>query len=191
MELFETFKTDFKKEFPESVPVTARMDLSGYQVYFYFYAETRFNFVSFVKEFRGKIGMNFFLYQVGARDRIRLDPKADGMYCASGHGTGLDCKMFRHPMPTVESETIMMQQLEGRDIEKLKGLCGKLKCSLNYEKEIYQEENRKYPKKGSSVLYKKEPYICIGFNILTQDIKLKHAEEYQVIKVTLDEFEQY
>jgi hypothetical protein len=87
LELFEIFKQDFKAEFPTSVPVTARMNLQGNQAYFYFYADTRFNFSDFVREFRRKIGYNFFLYQVGARDRIRLDPKADGMYCASGHGT--------------------------------------------------------------------------------------------------------
>jgi len=39
----------FKKEFPESVPVTARMNLYATEIYFYFYAETRFNFAEFVK----------------------------------------------------------------------------------------------------------------------------------------------
>lgn len=186
--LFDTFKVQFKKEFPESVPVTARMNLQGNTVYFYFYAEIRFNFAEFVKRFRQEIGYNFFLYQVGARDRIRLDPKADGMFCASGHGLGLDCKMYRHPMPNVETDAIIVQQLEGRDIEKLKGLCGKLKCSLNYEKDIYAEEAQKYPQKWSVVTYNQQRMICIGFNILTQEIKLKNEEPFQIIKITLNEF---
>ncbi|USN54359.1 MAG: hypothetical protein H6765_07460 [Candidatus Peribacteria bacterium] len=64
LDLFATFKQDFKAEFPDSVPVTARMNLTGNHVYFYFFAETRFNFAEFVKSFRQKIGYNFFLYQV-------------------------------------------------------------------------------------------------------------------------------
>lgn len=47
--LFPIFKEKFKKEFPESVPVTARMNLYATEIYFYFYAETRFNFAEFVK----------------------------------------------------------------------------------------------------------------------------------------------
>lgn len=89
--------------------------------------------------------MNFFLYQVGARDRIRLDPNADGMMCASGHGYGLDCKMFHYPLPNIDTESLIVQQLEGRDIEKMKGLCGKLKCSLVYEEDRYRDESKKYP----------------------------------------------
>lgn len=189
--LFDTFKVQFKKEFPESVPVTARMNLQGNTIYFYFYAEVRFNFAEFVKRFRQEIGYNFFLYQVGARDRIRLDPRADGMFCASGHGFGLDCKMYRHPMPNVETDAIMVQQLEGRDVEKLKWLCGKLKCSLNYEKEVYTEEAQKYPAKWSYVTYEQKKMICIGYNILTTEIKLKNEEPFQIIKVTLNEFLKY
>jgi len=72
--LYDLFKDKFKKSFPESVPLTARMNLQGNQVYFYFFAETRFDFAEFVKGFRQEIGYNFFLYQVGARDRVRLHP---------------------------------------------------------------------------------------------------------------------
>jgi hypothetical protein len=71
--LYDLFKGNLKS-FPESVPPTARMNLQGNQVYFYFFAETRFDFAEFVKGFRQEIGYNFFLYQVGARDRVRLHP---------------------------------------------------------------------------------------------------------------------
>lgn len=189
LDLFVTFKKDFKEWFPESVPVTARMNLAGNLVYFYFYAETRFQFADFVRAFRQKIGCNFFLYQVGARDRIRLDPRADGMYCASWHGTGLDCKMFRHPMPNVESDTVMLQQLEWRDVEKLKWLCGKLKCSLNYEKDYYESETKKYPHKWTFFRYMGDDVKCIGYNILTQEIKIRNDKTEQILKISLDDYQ--
>lgn len=189
LDLFVTFKKDFKEWFPESVPVTARMNLAGNLVYFYFYAETRFQFADFVRSFRQKIGYNFFLYQVWARDRIRLDPRADGMYCASWHGTWLDCKIFRHPMPNVESDTVMLQQLEGRDVEKLKWLCWKLKCSLNYEKEYYESETKKYPHKWMFFRYQWDDVKCIWFNILTQEIKIRNDKTEQILKINLDEYQ--
>jgi len=47
----------------------------------------------------------------------------------------------------VEIENIIIQNLEGRDIEKLKGRCGKLKCCLVHELELYTEESKKFPHK--------------------------------------------
>jgi cell fate regulator YaaT (PSP1 superfamily) len=175
-EMFPNFKIKFKEAFPESVPVTARMNLYGNEIYFYFFAEVRFNFADFVRSMRPEIPMNFFLYQVGARDRIRLDPRADGMVCSSGHGTGLDCKTFHHPLPNIETEHIIAQQLEGRDIEKLKGLCGKLKCSLAYEQDRYVSASRKFPQRGRIFDYLKEKVKCIGVNLVTEEIKLRKEE---------------
>jgi cell fate regulator YaaT (PSP1 superfamily) len=188
LELFDIFKKDFNKSFPESVPVTARMNLQWWIVYFYFFAEVRFQFAEFVKVFRQKIGYNFFLYQVWARDRIRLDPRADGMYCASGHGTGLDCKTFKHPMPNVESDAIMLQQLEWRDIEKLKWLCGKLKCSLNYEKDYYEQETKKYPSRWTYFTIQGDKVKCLWFNVMTEEIKIRNENTEQISKISLNEY---
>jgi hypothetical protein len=53
--MYELFASKFTAEFPEAVPLTARMNSSGNQVYFYFFAETRFQFGEFVKSFRQQI----------------------------------------------------------------------------------------------------------------------------------------
>jgi hypothetical protein len=60
------------------------MNLQGTQVYFYFYSEQRFVFTDFIKNFRNQIGMNFFLFQVGARDMVRLSYDADIYLAACG-----------------------------------------------------------------------------------------------------------
>ncbi|MEI7478503.1 MAG: hypothetical protein WCJ81_08815 [bacterium] len=44
-------------------------------------------------------------------------------------------------------DNIALQSLEGRDIEKLKGRCGKLKCSIVFERELYLAETATFPKK--------------------------------------------
>ncbi len=148
LDIFPLFKKLFRKNFPSSVPVTARYQIYADQVYFYFYSEERYIFTDFVKEFRQELGKNIFLFQIGARDMVKMSPGTDCIvWC---NGINLCCKSSR-PLPSIEIENIIIQNLEGRDIEKLKGRCGKLKCSLIYELELYAEESKKFPPKWSYV----------------------------------------
>jgi cell fate regulator YaaT (PSP1 superfamily) len=105
--MYDLFAEKFTKEFPEAVPLTARMNSHGNQVYFYFFAETRFQFGEFVKTFRQQIGYHFFLYQVGARDRVRLHPRLEERYDPSG--MPLMYHIFKHPLPNVESDMLASQ----------------------------------------------------------------------------------
>ncbi len=191
--LYDLFKDKFKASFPESVPLTARMNLQGNQVYFYFFAETRFDFAEFVKGFRQEIGYNFFLYQVGARDRVRLHPNLHEWFDTSG--LPLIYHIFKHPLPNVEGDVIGLQNLEGRDIDKLKDRSGKLDHTLNFEKDIYEEESRRYPRRGEVVTFESKKMKCTGINILTQEIKLRgqsddDPNEYrgEFRKITLSEY---
>lgn len=120
LKIFPTFKKEFKAEYPNSVPITARFQIFSNQLYFFFYSEERYVFTEFVKRFREKLGMNMFLFQIGARDMMRMSPGADGMFGACGNQ--LCCKSHM-VLPNIEIEAVIMQNLEGRDIEKLKGKC--------------------------------------------------------------------
>ncbi|HBB03793.1 TPA: hypothetical protein DCZ39_02700 [Patescibacteria group bacterium] len=77
LDIFPLFKKSFKKYFPDSIPVTARYQMFGDQLYFYFYSEERYVFTDFVKEFRQELGKNIFLFQVGARDMVKMSPGTD------------------------------------------------------------------------------------------------------------------
>lgn len=191
--LYDLFKDKFKKSFPESVPLTARMNLQGNQVYFYFFAETRFDFAEFVKGFRQEIGYNFFLYQVGARDRVRLHPNLHEWFDTSW--LPLIYHIFKHPLPNVEGDVINLQHLEWRDIDKLKDRSGKLDHTLNFEKDIYEEESKRYPYRGEVVTFEGKKMKCTGMNILTQEIKLRGQSDDdpnefrgEFRKITLSEY---
>lgn len=174
-DLYKIFKQHFPQQFPEAIPLTARMNLSGTQIYFYFFAETRFQFSEFVKTFRQQIGYHFFLYQVGARDRVRLHPHLDERYDPSG--LPLMYHIFKHPLPNVETDVLPQQQLEGRSIDKLKDRSGKLDHTLAFELDRYSEEIKKYPPRWSIVQREGKPMKCMGFNLLTQEIKLRWQSE--------------
>lgn len=150
LKVFPLFKRKFKAEFPTSKPISARYNPLMDQIYFYFYSEERYVFGDFVREFKQELGKNMFLFQVGARDMMRLDPNAKQYAIGADCGMEIACQGYG-PLPSVEVESIAMQGLEGRDIERLKGRCGKLKCSLLYELEIYLKEGEEFPQRGSKV----------------------------------------
>ena len=191
LKIFPTFKREFQEEFPNSVPVTARFQIFSDQLYFFFYSEERYVFTEFVKKFREKLWKNMFLFQVGARDMMRMSPWADGMMCSSGQC--LCCKTCTM-LPNIEIESVVMQNLEWRDIERLKWKCWKLKCCLLYELDLYVSESKKFPRKGSKVdmrwLYERRmdensdnTWIVASYNIITQDVNIKTSDGFIRIPV--------
>lgn len=191
LKIFPTFKREFQEEFPNSVPVTARFQIFSDQLYFFFYSEERYVFTEFVKKFREKLWKNMFLFQVWARDMMRMSPWADGMMCSSGQC--LCCKTCTM-LPNIEIESVVMQNLEWRDIERLKWKCWKLKCCLLYELDLYVSESKKFPRKGSKVdmrwLYERRmdensdnTWIVASYNIITQDVNIKTSDGFIRIPV--------
>ena len=175
LDIFPLFKKLFKQSFPDSIPVTSRYHIYGDQIYFYFYSEERYIFTNFVKELRQELGKNIFLFQIGARDMIKMSPGTDCIaWC---NGSSLCCKSTR-ALPSVEIENIVLQNLEGRDIEKLKWRCGKLKCCIMYELELYTQESKKFPPKGSIVDVKGGNVSgCVfSFNIMSNEVSLRTSD---------------
>lgn len=180
--LYPEFRNPFKKLFPDSIPITARSNVIWDTIYFYFYAETRYNFSEFVKDLRTKINKRFFIYQVGARDMMRLHPDNKLYLVDCGCGSMWCCGTG--PLPTIEMDTIALQWLEGRDVEKLKGRCGKLKCSLVFEQYLYEQEAKKFPRKWEIIYYGEKSGKCIGTNIMTQEVTVR-SEEWDVFRASL------
>lgn len=180
LKIFPTFKREFQEEFPNSVPVTARFQIFSDQLYFFFFSEERYVFTDFVKRFREKLWKNMFLFQVWARDMMRMSPWADGMLCSAWQT--LCCKNCT-VLPNIEIENIIMQNLEWRDIERLKWKCWKLKCCLLYELDMYINESKKFPRKWSKVdvtwLRERRSeeddniWVVTSYNILTQEVSIK------------------
>lgn len=173
LKVFPIFKEQFQAEFAGSVPVTARYNHLTDQIYFYFYSEERYVFSDFVKKLREQLWKNIFIYQVGARDRVRMDPRTDGLMCGSSQ-IPMYCKTYQ-PLPSIDIEDILLQHLEGRDIERLKGRCWKLRCDLMYELETYKRDSKHYPSKGEKVRTKdgRIKGMVLSFNILNQSVMIR------------------
>ncbi len=193
-DLFELFKVDFVKEFPKAKAITSRINLYGNQIYFYFHAEQRFDFADFVRRFREKCNIKFFIYQVWARDRIRLHPNLDEWY--DSNGLPLMYQLFKHPLPQVDNEVVFQQGLNGRDMERLRDWSGKLDHTLAFEADHYAQEIPKYPEKWRPLRYDGKKMKCVWYNILTQEIKLRWEDAdksgvytWEYITISLEEYE--
>lgn len=178
-EKYKIFKKEFKKAFPTSKPITARYHIISHQWYFYFYSEERYNFVEFIKRFREINGGPFFLYQVGAREMVRMSPWSEFLVWENWKQL-----MFwsQWPLPQVSIEDVMVQHLEGRDIERLKDLSGKLKSSLAYEVDLYREESKLFPPKWSKVqlTHTDQEATVLNFNILTRKVDVLFADGIRI-----------
>lgn len=182
---FPLFKKMFKSAFPAAIPVTARYHMFANQRYFYFYSEQRFNFVEFIREFRQELGGQFFLFQVWARDMVKMSPATDHIVWCNGRN--LCCKSNR-PLPSIDVESLLVQHLDGRDVEKLKWRCGKLKCSLIYEVETYVSESKKFPAKGAKIEMNncEQCGMVTNFNIMTQKIDVQ-LDDGMRVQIDLEE----
>lgn len=170
--LYPDFRKTFRKAFPGSIPVAARFHVYIDQVYFYFYAQERYNFADYARELRHKIGKNIFLYQVSPRDMIRLAPWFEHIIWYNGINL---CENSTRDLPEVSMDDIVLQNLDGRDIERLKSRNGKFKPSLWYEVELYREESKKYPQRGTVVTdaTKNITWTVLSYNIMNGDVKIK------------------
>ncbi len=101
----------------------------GSRVVFYFTANRRVDFRELVKDLARELRSRIEMRQIGARDEARL---IGGMGCCS---LGENCSSsFLKQMRSVSVKTAKALDL-AMNPNRLSGMCGRLKCCLNFELE--------------------------------------------------------
>lgn len=99
----------------------------GSRVVFYFTAEHRVDFRELVKDLARQLRTRIEMRQIGARDEAKL---IGGMGCC---GREQNCsKLFLKDLRSVGVRAVKAQGL-GMNLSRLSGMCGRLKCCLNFE----------------------------------------------------------
>jgi cell fate regulator YaaT (PSP1 superfamily) len=116
----------------------------GKKAVFYFIAPARVDFRDLVKDLVGKLKTRIELRQISVRDRS-----------ASIGGIGpcgreLCCSSFLTKYGNVGIKMAKNQDLT-LNFSKLNGVCGQLKCCLQYEDEVYKEKRSRLPKEGDII----------------------------------------
>jgi cell fate regulator YaaT (PSP1 superfamily) len=117
----------------------------GERIIFYFLAENRVDFRELVKSMAREFHTRIELRQIGVRDEAKL--LADYGDC----GKPVCCNTHMVVMPPVSMRMAKLQK-STLDPAKISGRCGRLKCCLRFEQEVYEEFQAGLPPVGSRVV---------------------------------------
>lgn len=116
----------------------------GKKVVFYFVAPARVDFRGLVKDLVTELKLRIELRQISVRDR------AASMGALGPCGRELCCSSFLSKYGNVSIKMAKNQNLT-LNYSKLNGVCGQLKCCLQYEDDVYFAKRKKLPSEGKFI----------------------------------------
>lgn len=119
------------------------------------------------------------LRQINQRDKAKM---VGGLGVC---GRDLCCKNHLKNLDSVSINMAKNQQLS-LNINKLSGQCGKLKCCLRYENDLYTEAKEGLPRLNSNIVFKDQRYRVSDLNLINKQITLSNRDERLVM--SFDEF---
>jgi len=151
----------------------------GDRIIYYFMADGRVDFRELVKTLAREYQTHIEMRQIGARDEARLiaDFETCGRQCC--------CKNFLKVLQPVNMR-MAKQQKATLDPSKISGRCGRLKCCLRYEDEVYADLVKKLPRKGSGVLTESGAGTVVDTHIITQLVKI-NLDSGSIIAINVDD----
>ncbi len=151
----------------------------GERIVFYFLAEKRVDFRELVKDLAREFQTRIELRQIGVRDEAKL--LADYGDC----GKPVCCNTHMAVMPPVSMRMAKLQK-STLDPSKISGRCGRLKCCLRFEQDVYDEFHKELPSPGTRVVTKKGQGRVLAQEILARKV-LVEFEDGRRIVVAADE----
>ncbi|MBK8340374.1 MAG: hypothetical protein IPK99_10475 [Flavobacteriales bacterium] len=165
----------------------------GTKAIFYYVAEDRIDFRDLVRKLSDRFKVRVEMKQIGARQ------EAGRIGGIGSCGRELCCSTWLTDFRSVTTSAARYQQL-ALNPQKLAGQCGKLKCCLNYELDMYIEAVKSYPSPNAKLKTKQgvgahmktdiflekmwygfkrpgEPFVMAGFPIqVVRDILAQNKE---------------
>ena len=141
----------------------------GERIVVYYLAEGRVDFRELVRMLASEFQTRIEMRQIGVRDEAKL--MADFGDC----GKEVCCNSHLIQMPPVSMKMAKMQKAT-LDPTKISGRCGRLKCCLRYEYEVYEQLQKELPPIGSRVTTPDGPARVVGHEILAGHVLVETAD---------------
>ncbi len=146
----------------------------GERIVFYFLAEKRVDFRDLVKDLAREFQTRIEMRQIGVRDEAKL--LADYGDC----GKPVCCNTHMSVMPPVSMRMAKLQK-STLDPSKISGRCGRLKCCLRFEQDVYEEFQRQLPAPGTRILTDKGQGRVLAQEILARKVLVEFEDGRRVI----------
>jgi cell fate regulator YaaT (PSP1 superfamily) len=150
------------------------------KVTFYYTAEGRVDFRELVRVFAREFKTKVEMKQIGLRQEAA---KIGGI---GSCGRELCCSTWLSDFKVVSTQAARYQNL-AINTTKLSGQCGRLKCCLNFELDLYMEAVKEFPKNINTITTKRGPAKLIKTDILKKALFYTYKESPTLYEVELDE----
>jgi cell fate regulator YaaT (PSP1 superfamily) len=151
----------------------------GERLIFFFVAEKRVDFRELVRDLAREFHTRIEMRQIGVRDEAKL--LADYGDC----GKPVCCNTHMAVMPPVSMRMAKLQK-STLDPSKISGRCGRLKCCLRFEQDVYEEFQKDLPNPGARVVTGKGKGRVLAQEILARKV-LVEFEDGRRMAVGMDE----
>jgi len=141
----------------------------GERIVFYFLSDKRVDFRELVRAMAREFQARIELRQIGVRDEAKL--LADYGDC----GKPVCCNTHMTVMPPVSMRMAKIQK-STLDPTKISGRCGRLKCCLRFEQDVYDEFQKELPTVGTRVLTAKGQGRVLAQEILARRVLVEFED---------------
>ncbi len=161
----------------------AEISFDGSRTLFDFTAERQADYQELARELAAQLHCRVELRQVGARDEARVQ---DGY---GPCGRRLCCSSWLKEFVPV---TIKMAKEQGLPLNpsRLNGMCGKLKCCLQYENEQYVDLKRRLPLPGTELDLNGAPATVTDVSVVREQVLVTMTGSGTTLAVPAAELEQ-
>ena len=150
------------------------------KLFFYFTAEQRIDFRSYVKDLAHEFKTRIEMRQIGIRDEARIVKgiASCGRPCCCGY-------WLRGFSPI--SIKIVKEQRSELNPTKISGLCGRLMCCMSYEQELYSELWAKLPGPGAKIRTEQGNYVLESLDLGREQVNIRFPTG-RLVPVLISEF---
>ena len=142
----------------------------GSKATFYYTAEERVDFRQLIKDMAKAFGIRIEMRQIGYRQ------EAQRLGGIGSCGRELCCSTWLTDFRSVSTAAARYQQLS-LNPQKLAGQCGKLKCCLNYELDVYLEALKDFPPQDCKLSTQKGMAFCQKTDIFKETLWFSYKED--------------
>ena len=142
----------------------------GSKATFYYTADERVDFRQLIKDMAKAFGIRIEMRQIGYRQ------EAQRLGGIGSCGRELCCSTWLTDFRSVSTSAARYQQLS-LNPQKLAGQCGKLKCCLNYELDVYLDALKYFPSQDTKLFTEKGLAFCQKTDIFKEMLWFSYKED--------------